>query len=188
MTKLIDAALEFQSFCERMNWRFCFIGGLALQVWGEQRLTRDIDLTLFTGFHDEELFVDALLKKYDGRRSDTREFAFKNRVLLLETKDKLGIDVALGGFPFEEDVVERATYQKYTPEISLKICSAEDLIIFKTVASRGRDLVDIETVLIKQNDLDWHYIDEIMSGFSELLYSSEAHDRLKDLKRKFYQK
>ena len=30
------------------------MGGVALQRWGEPRLTQDVDLTLLTGFGDEE--------------------------------------------------------------------------------------------------------------------------------------
>src|SRR5438552_3575923 len=32
------------AFCQEQGWRFCIIGGLALQRWGEPRLTRDIDI------------------------------------------------------------------------------------------------------------------------------------------------
>jgi len=32
----------------------CVIGGLALQAWGEVRLTRDADFTVLTRFIDEE--------------------------------------------------------------------------------------------------------------------------------------
>lgn len=41
MNEVIRAAAEVQSFCESRSWRFCFIGGLALQRWGEPRETID---------------------------------------------------------------------------------------------------------------------------------------------------
>lgn len=46
MTEVIQAAAELQSVCEQQQWRYCFIGGLALQRWGEPRETVDVDLTL----------------------------------------------------------------------------------------------------------------------------------------------
>jgi hypothetical protein len=61
---VLAAAGEVQSFCKSQGWRFCFIGGVALQRWGEPRLTQDVDLTLLTGFGNEEKFVDALLKEF----------------------------------------------------------------------------------------------------------------------------
>ena len=41
------------------GWRFCFIGGLAVQKWSEPRVTDDVDLTLFTGLGTEAPFIDA---------------------------------------------------------------------------------------------------------------------------------
>ena len=53
MNALIHAAAELQAVCVAHDWRFCFIGGLAVQRWGEPRETVDVDLTLLTGFVDE---------------------------------------------------------------------------------------------------------------------------------------
>ncbi len=53
----------------------CFIGGLAVQRWGEPRQTRDVDLTLLTGFGTERPFVDELLDAFDARLSDAATFA-----------------------------------------------------------------------------------------------------------------
>jgi hypothetical protein len=49
MNALIRAAADLQAVCERARWQFCFIGGLAVQRWGEPRETVDVDLTLSTG-------------------------------------------------------------------------------------------------------------------------------------------
>ena len=35
--RLLEAAQEIQQFCQSRNWRFCFIGGIAVQRWGEAR-------------------------------------------------------------------------------------------------------------------------------------------------------
>ena len=50
MIDLFQVALELQAFLLSRTWRFCFIGGLALQRWGEPRVTQDVDCTLLTGF------------------------------------------------------------------------------------------------------------------------------------------
>jgi hypothetical protein len=36
MTPLFAAALDLQQFFEARQWRFCFIGGLAVQRWGNR--------------------------------------------------------------------------------------------------------------------------------------------------------
>jgi hypothetical protein len=46
---VLKAAGEVQSFCQSQGRKFCFIGGVALQRWGEPRLTQDVDLTLLIG-------------------------------------------------------------------------------------------------------------------------------------------
>jgi hypothetical protein len=47
---LLDVARELQDFCDRQGWLSCFIGGIAVQRWSQARVTRDVDLTLLTGF------------------------------------------------------------------------------------------------------------------------------------------
>ena len=64
MKSLFRAAAELEAFLLEHGWRYCFIGGIALQRWGQPRLTNDIDLTILTGFGNEMVYVDALLKRY----------------------------------------------------------------------------------------------------------------------------
>ena len=96
MNELTSLALELQSFCEQRNWRFCLIGGLAVQHWGEPRFTKDVDMTLLTGFGNEEPFIAEWLASYESRVPDPASFALCNRVLLLRSSAGIGIDIALG--------------------------------------------------------------------------------------------
>src|SRR5260370_33129383 len=90
---LLLAAAGLEAALKRNGWRFCFIGGGAVQRGGNPRFTEDIDLTLLTGFGDEEKFVDALLNELNPRRPDAREFALSCRVLLAKTH--AGVDVGI---------------------------------------------------------------------------------------------
>ena len=56
MIDLFETAIQLQFFCDRQGWRSCFIGGIAVQRWGEPRVTRDVDLTLLTGLGGEDRF------------------------------------------------------------------------------------------------------------------------------------
>jgi predicted nucleotidyltransferase len=182
MKDLILTADKIQSVFEEQNWKFCFIGGLALQFWGEQRLTKDVDLTLLTGFGNEEPYIDKILDTFKGRIEDAKEFALKNRVLLLETENGIGIDISLGAFPFEEEMIERAEYRPYWREYRLRICSAEDLVVLKAFADRKRDWSDIESVLIKTQSLDWSYIYEQLEPLVGLKEEPEILSKLNKLK------
>jgi hypothetical protein len=72
---LIEEAFRLQTFLENHHCAFCFIGGIAVQRWGEPRLTRDIDLSLLTEFGTEAILVDLLLSAYQPRIADARAFA-----------------------------------------------------------------------------------------------------------------
>jgi hypothetical protein len=151
LPRVLAAAGEVQHFCQQRLWSFCFIGGVAVQRWGEPRLTQDVDLTLLTGFGDEEKFVDALLEQLNPRRPDAREFALNRRVLLARTSSGVDVDVALGAFPFEERSVQRASTWAWAEGQSLRTCSAEDLVVHKAFAGRDLDWGDVERVLIRQH-------------------------------------
>lgn len=60
MNALFAAAREVCDFMKQRRWSYCVIGGLAVLRWGELRATMDADMTLFTGFGEEEAYVDAL--------------------------------------------------------------------------------------------------------------------------------
>lgn len=107
---ILEAAALVQDFCRERGWRLCFIGGLAVLRWGEPRLTRGADVTLFTGYGSEEPYVTALLERFP----DTAAFAMANRVVLLRAGDGVPIDVALGALPVEERAVERASDFPYS--------------------------------------------------------------------------
>ena len=172
-----------QAFCHQQGWRFCFIGGVALQRWGEPRVTKDVDLTLVVGFGDEDRYVEKLLQRFLPRIEDAKNFAVANRVLLLQSPDGIGIDIALGGLPYEELVVARATPFEFLPQLSLLTCSAEDLVVLKAFANRDRDWSDVEGVLTRQTTLDWDYIESHLQPLAEAKESTEIVDRLLRLRQ-----
>jgi len=149
MERLVKIAADLLDFCEAQSWRACLIGGLAVQRWGEPRLTRDVDLSLLAGFGQEAVFVAKLIERYEPRTENPEAFALRNRVLLL-VEDAVGIDVALAAIPFEERAIERSTSYEFLPHKSLRTCSAEDLIVYKAFADRPRDWVDIEGIIVRQ--------------------------------------
>lgn len=184
MNPLLDAALQLQQFCQDQKWRFCYIGGLAVQRWGEPRLTQDADMTLLTGFGNEPAYVDALLQQYGARVSEARQFALQYRVVLLEAENGIPLDVALGAMPFEERSIERATLYEIASGYVLLTCSAEDLIVHKAFAGRPQDWLDIETILIRQKGkLQSQIIWDELIPLAELKEEPEIVNRLRQLMR-----
>jgi hypothetical protein len=65
------------------------------------------------------------------------------------------------------------------------VCSAEDLIIQKIVAGRGRDWLDVEELLLVQHDrLDQVYIEVWLSQFAEALEQPELLTVYQELRDK----
>ena len=184
MTPLLAAALEIQTFCDERGWRSCIIGGIAVLRWGEARFTRDVDVTLLTGFGKEREFIETLLDaNYRGRMADAADFALKNRVLLLESPQNVPIDIALAGFPFEGLAIDRATQFEFEPGCHLRTCSAEDLMIHKLFAFRPRDLTDVDSIAAKQGGrLDWPYIELHLAPLAEIKEQPEIMARFAKLR------
>jgi hypothetical protein len=185
MKDLVDVAAELQQLLTSQGWKFCFIGGLAIQRWSEPRLTEDVDLTLLTGFGGEEAYVDLLLLHYQPRRPDAREFALKNRVLLLKTAEGIGIDVALGALPFEAMAIQRSRMMPFAPGIELRTCAAEDLIVMKAFADRPQDRIDLRNILVRQGtrNLDWQHIRQQLQPLCELKEQPEILTHLEQLRK-----
>jgi hypothetical protein len=180
---VLAAAGEIQEFCHQRGWRFCFIGGVAVQRWGEPRLTQDVDLTLLTGFGAEESFIDPLLKDFVSRRPDARAFGLQHRVLLLQTTKGVPVDVALGGFPFEERSMQRSSPWVWAEDgQSLVTCGAEDLVVHKAFAGRDLDWGDVERVLTRQHGkLDFKLIQNELKPLLELKGEPEALRKLEQM-------
>src|SRR5271165_4171201 len=149
MITIFQTALDLQNFCDRRGWSSCLIGGIAVQRWGQARVTRDVDITLLTGFGQEDSFIEPLLAHYAPRNTGAADFARRTRVLLLRSPSGVGIDISLGALPFEHLVVQRAMPFEFAPGLNLRVCSAEDLVVMKLFASRAIDIRDAEGIAVQ---------------------------------------
>lgn len=185
MNELTRLALELQTFCEDHDWKFCVIGGLAVQHWGEPRFTKDVDLTLLAGFGGEEAIVDEWLARYEARIADARAFSLVRRVLLLRSSEGIGIDVALGALPFEESAIARSKKIAIEKGAALRLCSAEDLIVMKAFASRPLDWHDIRGILVRQGTrkLNWSYVQRYLRPLCDLKDAPEIMAELERIKK-----
>jgi hypothetical protein len=185
VTPLFKAALDLQNFLHTSDERFCVIGGIAVLRWGQPRFTRDVDVTILTGWGGEDRVIDLVLSaSYNGRISEAAEFARRNRVLLIESQEQIPIDIALGALPFEERMIERATLFEFERGCELLTCSAEDLLVQKLFAMRSRDIADAEGIVARQrNHLDWSYITQSLLPLTEGDRLEEVSEMLRRLRQ-----
>lgn len=180
---LLEAAVAVEKTLTNLGLPFCFIGGIAVQRWGEPRNTLDLDLTVVAGFGEESSTIDPLLEEFSGRLEDTRDFALAHRVLLLRTPDGIDIDIALGALPFEKRSIERASLFELGELGSITTCSAEDLIVHKAFANRDRDWADIRTIIARQRGkLNWPQVIDELAPLTELKDTPEILTKLAQIR------
>ena len=147
--RVINAALELRGRLEEIGLPYCFIGGVAVQRWGEPRLTVDADATVLSGWEHDERLVDALLTSF-ARRRGRPGICLAPPGATAAGRRQDGAGRSAGSIPFEQRSVERASAWPLPEERELRTCSAEDLIVHKAFAARERDWVDIDGVLQRQ--------------------------------------
>lgn len=147
---------------------YMIIGGQAVLLYGEPRLTRDIDITLGVGIENlplileiaEELNLKILPNNVD-------EFVKRTMVLpLLENNMGIRVDFIFSYTPYERQAIERGRKVKIR-EVFVNFASAEDVIIHKVFAGRDRDIEDVRSILLKNPSLDIAYIKEWLSEFEK---------------------
>ena len=182
---LWESAIELQSYMQSQNFRFCFIGGVAVQRWGEPRVTDDLDLTLFLKYGDEQAVAKKILARYQSRHPQPLAFVLEARILLLQDISGTDIDLSFGGMPFEDRMIKRSSDWQVIGRGSLTTCSAEDLVILKSFASRPRDWIDVEKTIIRQSKkLNRDLIREELEVLAGLKEEPEILDQLENLFQK----
>jgi len=82
---LLVAAQEILGWLAENGFRACLIGGLAVQRWGEPRLTQDVDLTVLADYGTEDHVIEVCLSRFEPRREDAAAVALQYRVLLIRS-------------------------------------------------------------------------------------------------------
>jgi hypothetical protein len=181
---LVSAAEMVLDTLDAAGFPACLIGGMVIARWGQPRATTDADFSVLAPYGEEERVLDVLLARFLPRRPDAGAFALDSRVLLLATAEGVKIDVALAAFPFEIEAIDRATPWTLSESVVLRTCSAEDLVIYKLVAGRPQDLIDVEGIVRRQGQrLDVDRIRQWGRIFAELKEEADLLRPFEDLWR-----
>jgi hypothetical protein len=161
----IDAVYRTASVLDGLGAPYAFIGGIALNTWGVPRATFDLDLTLSSA---PDRF-DRLLREFrrGGFVVDTAfDHGFLDRIAGMEHihvhlpagPSLMAVDLFLATTPFLESVVARRVGIELGRG-SIWVCTAADLILFKLLADRAKDRLDVENVLSVQGTPERDYLD-----------------------------
>lgn len=164
----------FQELIERVarelegfGFAYMLIGGQAVLLYGEPRLTKDIDVTLGAG---TERLADLLAVAHRlGLKvlpESPEEFVSHTMVLpCLAPESGVRIDFIFSSSPYEMQALERVRLVRLGGT-EVRFASPEDLIIHKVIAGRPRDLEDVRNVLLKNPGTDLAYIRRWLQKFS----------------------
>ena len=148
---------------------YMIIGGQAVLLYGEPRLTRDVDVTI--GLTPEDLDrVLSVVDRVDLKLLVQEVEDFVHRTWVLPTLDEetgLRVDFIFSWTPYEREALRRAR-EIIVDGYPVKFASPEDVIIHKVLASRPRDLEDVRSILRKQRP-DLNYIRAWLRQFDAAL-------------------
>lgn len=149
---------------------YMIIGGQAVLLHGESRLTKDIDLTL--GIGPDEFEKIASIAEDIGLKilvKDPEEFAQKTFVLPAEDpKSGFRVDFVFSVTPYEKQAIQKSISRRIGG-VTLKFASLEDLIIHKIFAGRARDIEDVKGIISKNSNFDKSYIRKWLKEFDKTL-------------------
>jgi len=145
---------------------YMIIGGQAVLLYGEPRLTKDIDITLGVNInHLDELLAIARELSLKPLPQDVQSFVRQTMVLpALDENTGIRVDFIFSFTPYETEAINRAKKVKILDQ-DVNFASPEDLIIHKIFAGRPRDIEDVRTVLLKNPEIKVQYIREWLKEF-----------------------
>ena len=166
------------AFLTGCGYRYAIIGGIALSQWGVVRATYDVDIKVLVPNHDYGAARAALRAAFP---QPARPHAPSNPLIVDVRVGDVVVDLLLALPGYEELIIERAV-ERDLGGWSAWVCSAEDLIIQKVVAGRGKDWLDVESLLTERgSDLDEQYVQEWLGQFGEALEDPEILARYQEL-------
>jgi predicted nucleotidyltransferase len=154
-----DSMQRVIDFLIGRNIPYKVIGGVAISIWGEMRVTHDVDFKvsvdmLLAGFRK------LVLEYFPARPTNIPPHKLSPYVIHIWGMPDVAVDLLVSIFDYEKQAIERAK-QFEIEGVSARVCTAEDLIIHKAIANRDKDWMDVEGILIRQCDkLNIKYIRE----------------------------
>lgn len=150
------------------NIPYMVIGGQAVLLYGEPRLTKDIDLTLGIGI-DGLKDINSIIQKLNLKALVNEGFVQKTMVLLaIDEKTGIRVDFIFSFSLYEKQAIKRAPDIKFGNTI-VKFASLEDVVIHKIIAGRARDIEDVRSIILKNSDYDTKYIVRWLEEFDKSL-------------------
>lgn len=182
---LAETLRDLVAWLESENIPQAIIGGVAVALLAQPRVTQDIDAVLWLDTTEVESFLQTgAAYGFVPRISDAADFARTRRVILLQHQPTgVTVDLSCGALPFENELIARARTLTIG-SLKLRVATPEDLIIMKAVAHRPRDIADIEAILNIEQHLDLARVRYWVKQFADALEMPELMEDLEKMLRR----
>lgn len=153
-------------------------------LYGEPRLTRDIDITLGVDI-DKLPEITSLADSLNLKILPENVEKFVRETMVLPVTDEetgIRIDFIFSFSPYEKQAIEKAKTVRMLDQ-NISFAAPEDVIIHKVLAGRPRDLEDVSGILQRMRNIDIVYIRKWLSDFSAALNDNEIIKRFESISK-----
>ena len=181
--EFLDALRALCDGLHALGAPWMIIGGVAVIAHGVPRYTADVDATVATPAESLEraleVFADrSILPRIEGALAFARE---RQVLLLRHDPSGVNLDISLAWLPFEIEAIRRSETRDYAG-VTIRIPRPDDLVIYKLVAARPRDLEDAERLLLLHGaSVDLPHITATVREFADALDDTGRLDTLNRL-------
>lgn len=175
----VDAAMK------RLGLNWYVFGAQAACLYGQPRMSADVDITIGEG----PLSVPALARALEDAGFSLRialsgDFLRTTHFLpFVHKKTGMPIDMVIASTALQAEFMARRK-QMDIQGVHVSLISPEDLVVTKVLAGRRKDLADIRGILdVQRTTLDMHYIRRLLSELSSALSDPRLLSRFERLLR-----
>lgn len=177
-SRVVELLAALRAALEPITPRWYLFGAQAALLHGAARLTADVDVTVDAEGHAAGELIAALQNAgFTLRVADAETFIARTRVIpLVHTASGIPVDVVLAGTGLEDLFLQRAQLRNIQG-VSVRVASAEDVVVMKVLAGRAKDLDDVHAILnAHPTDLD---VALIRGTLREVEQALQPSDRLR---------
>jgi len=153
---LLQVLRDASAALEAAQVRYALIGGIAAILHGSTRATRDVDIAVNLIEDQQRRLIDAL------QQGGFSNVVHRGSVIQAVHHSSYRLDLLLVESPFEDAIVEAATPRSMPGCPSVRVASVTDVVAFKIVGGRPRDLRDIEELAEENPAMDWNRVCDLL--------------------------
>ncbi len=169
MTSIEKTIQLIDTICNEEGLSYTIIGGIANIVHGSSRTTEDVDLIIQVELENLETLYNRFTEEFEPLKNEPLHFFLTYFVLpLIHKKLQTRVDLSAALSEFERRAIARSKIHDFG-STKAHFCSPEDLVIFKLLAQREQDILDVKGIVHRMKKrMDISYLLQTAKLFTEV--------------------